>query len=183
MTRERAWELVKEYTKNNNLVKHMLAVEAAMRAYAKKFGQDEEKWGVVGLIHDFDYEKMGDQHPSEWGYEILRQEGVTEDMIDAIKGHGLRDDSASRKDNMARALFASDELTGFIVAVALVKPDQLSGVDVKSVTKRFKDKGFARGVVREDIINGAKELNIDLDEHIQLVIDAMKEIKEDLGLK
>ncbi|MBI2357109.1 HDIG domain-containing protein [Candidatus Dojkabacteria bacterium] len=183
ITRERALELVNEYTKNQNLVKHMLAVEAAMRAYAKKYNEDVEKWGALGLLHDFDYEKMGSEHPSEWGYEILRKEGVTEDMIDAIKGHAHRDDSSTRKDNMARALFASDELTGFIVAVALVRPEQLSAVELKSIKKRFKDKAFARGVVREDIFNGAMELNVDIDEHIQLVLDAMKEIKGDLGLK
>lgn len=183
LTRQRALELVKEHTKNNNLVKHMLAVESAMIAYAKRFNEDVEKWGVVGLVHDFDYEKMGDAHPSEWGYDILRKEGATEDMIDAIIGHAHRDDPTTRKDNMARALFASDELTGFITAIALIKPDQLSAVDVKSVKKRFKDKGFARGVVREDIVNGAMELNIDLDEHIQIVIDAMMGIREELGLK
>lgn len=183
MTRNRALELVRKYTKNNNLVKHMLAVEAAMVAYAKKFDEDEEKYAVTGLLHDFDYEKMEDKHPSEWGYELLRGEGVEEDIIDAIKGHADRDNPASRKDKMARALFASDELTGFIVAVALVKPGQLSDVDVKSVKKRFKDKSFARGVVREDIFNGAEELGIDVDEHIQIVIDAMMKIKDELGLK
>lgn len=183
LTRERAFELVEEYTKNRNLIKHMLAVEAAMRAYARKFGEDEEKWAVTGLIHDFDYEKMGDNHPSEWGYELLRNEGASEDIIDAIKGHATRNDPSTRKDNMSRALFASDELTGFIVAVALVRPDQLSGVELSSIKKRFKDKAFARGVVREDIFNGADELGIPVDEHIQIVLDAMKGIKEELGLK
>lgn len=183
LTRERAFELVEEYTKNRNLIKHMLAVEAAMRAYARKFGEDEEKWAVTGLIHDFDYEKMGDNHPSEWGYELLRNEGASEDIIDAIKGHAARNDPNTRKDNMSRALFASDELTGFIVAVALVRPDQLSGVELSSIKKRFKDKAFARGVVREDIFNGAEELGIPVDEHIQIVLDAMKGIKEELGLK
>jgi len=183
MNRIEALELVREYTKNNNLVKHMLAVEAAMRAYAKHFNEDEEKWGVLGLVHDFDYENMKEQHPSEWGYEILRSKGIAEDMIQAIKGHADREDPLSRPDNMCRALFASDELTGFIVAIALMKPNQLSGVDVDSVKKKMKDKGFARAVNRDDIINGANELGITLEEHIQIVLDAMRSIKEELGLR
>lgn len=183
LTRDRAYELVLEHTKNNNLVKHMLAVEAAMKAYAKRFGEDEEKWAVTGLVHDFDYEKMEEKHPSEWGYEILRKEGASENIIDAIVGHAHRDDPSTRKDRMARALFASDELTGFIVAVALVRPDQLSNLEISSIKKRFKDKAFAKGVVREDIFNGASELGIDIDDHIQTVLDAMKSIKQELGLR
>jgi len=183
MTRDRAIEVVKKYTKNANLVKHMLAVEAAMVAYAKRFGDDEEKYAITGLLHDFDYERMKEKHPSQWGYEILRKEGVEEDVIYAIKGHASRDDPESRKSIMAKVLFAVDELTGFIVAVSLVKPDGISGVDVNSVKKRFKDKSFARGVFREDIFQGAKEIGIDIDSHIQIVIDAMKGIKNILGLR
>jgi predicted hydrolase (HD superfamily) len=183
LTRERALELVKEYTENKNLIKHMIAVEAAMKAYARKFNEDEELYAVTGLVHDFDYEKMKDEHPSEWGYAILRENGADERTIQAMIGHAHRDDPSTRPDNLSRALFASDELTGFIVAVALMKPNQLEDVDVVSIKKKFKDKGFAKGVNRDDVINGAKELNIELDDHIQLVIDAMKEIRGELGLK
>ena len=183
MTRQEAYELVCEYTENKNLIKHMLAVEAAMIAYAKYFNEDIEKWSVVGLVHDFDYEKMKEQHPSQWGYEILRARGVTEDMIQAIVGHADRENPSSRPDNMSRALFASDELTGFIVAIAIMKPNQISEVEVESVKKKMKDKGFARAVSRGDIINGAKELGLTLEQHIQIVLDAMKGIKEELGLK
>jgi len=126
---------------------------------------------------------MKEEHPSQWGYEILRARGVTEDMIQAIVGHADRENPLSRPDNMCRALFASDELTGFIVAIALMKPNQLSDVDVESVKKKMKDKGFARAVNRDDIINGANELGISLDEHIQIVLDAMKSIKDELGLR
>ena len=183
MTRDQALDLVKQHTKNPNLIKHMLAVESAMKAYAQKFGEDEEKWAICGLLHDFDYEKMGSEHPSEWGFEILRENGVDEDIIQAIKGHALRDDPSSRPTKMAKALFAVDELTGFIVAVALVRPNQISDLQIKSIKKRFKDKAFAKGVNREDIYQGVEELGVDLDEHIQLVLDAMRSIKDTLGLR
>lgn len=183
LNRQRALELVQEYTKNKNLIKHMLAVEAAMKAYAKYFNEDEEKYCVLGLVHDFDYEKMKEQHPSEWGYEILRKEGADEDLIQGIIGHAKRDDPSSRKNNMHRSLFAVDELTGFIVAYALMKPNQLSEVTVEGIVKKFKDKGFAKGVNREDIINGANELNVTLEEHVRITLEAMRSIKEELGLK
>jgi predicted hydrolase (HD superfamily) len=183
ITRQRAFELVNEYTENKNLIKHMLAVEAAMIAYAKKFGEDEEKWAALGLVHDFDYEKMKDQHPSEWGYEILRQEGADEDLIQGIVGHAFRLDPSTRKNRMHRALFAIDELTGFIVAYALMKPNQLSDLTVESIIKKFKDKGFAKGVNREDIVNGANELEVSLEEHVKIVLEAMLSIKDVLGLK
>lgn len=183
LTRQRALELVQEHTKNKNLIKHMLAVEAAMKAYAKYFNEDEEKYSVLGLVHDFDYEKMNELHPSEWGYEILRKAGADDDIIQGIVGHAKRDDPSSRINNMHRTLFAVDELTGFIVAYALMKPNQLSEVTVEGIVKKFKDKGFAKGVNREDIINGAKELNISLDEHVKITLDAMRSIKEDLGLR
>lgn len=183
LTRQRALELVQEYTQNKNLIKHMLAVEVAMKAYAKKFNEDEEKYSVLGLVHDFDYEKMKEEHPSEWGYEILRKEGADEDIIQGIIGHAMRDDPTSRKNNMHRSLFAVDELTGFIVAYALMKPNQLSEVTTEAIIKKFKDKGFAKGVNRDDIINGAQELGITLEEHVQTTLDAMKTIKDELGLK
>lgn len=181
--RDKALELVNQYTTNKNLIKHMLAVEAAMRAYAKKFNEDEELWGAVGLVHDFDYEKMEEKHPSEWGYAILRENGAGEDVIQAIIGHAERTNPASRPTNMAKSLFASDELTGLVVAVALMRPGQLSETDIAAVQKKMKDKGFARGVNREDIIAGASELGVSLEEHIQIVLDAMKSIKGELGLR
>lgn len=182
MDRSQALALVNQYTSNKNLVKHMLAVEAAMVAYAKKFGEDEQKWSVCGIVHDFDYEKMGKEHPSNWGMEELRKVGVEQDIIDAILGHGERLKPETRKDRMAKALFAVDELTGFIVACALVRPDRLAGVTVESVKKTFKKKEFAKGVSREDIEQGAKELGVDMDEHVSVVLEAMKGISKELGL-
>ncbi len=183
MDRDRALEIVREYTKNENLVKHMLAVEAAMRAYAKKFGENEEQWAITGLLHDFDYEKMGHEHPSEWGFDLLRKEGVSEEVIQSIIGHVDGGLPLSRPTLMAKTLFAVDELTGLIVATALPRPNQLSDLEVSSIKKKLKDKGFAKGVSREDIQIGCEELGVELDEHIETVMNAMKEIKDDLGLK
>ena len=183
MTRDEALALVREYTKNENLVKHMLAVEAAMVAYAKKFGEDEEEYAITGLVHDFDYEKMGKDHPSDWGYELLREKGVSEEVIQAIIGHVDGGLPASRPSLMAKTLFAVDELTGFIVACSLPRPNQISDLKAKSVKKKLKDKAFAKGVSREDIRIGVEELKVDLDEHIETVIEAMRGIKDDLGLK
>jgi putative nucleotidyltransferase with HDIG domain len=182
MNRKEALDLVREYTKNENLVKHMLAVEAAMIMYAEKFGEPIEEWSVCGLLHDFDYEKMGTEHPSDWGYEILREKGVSENVINAIKGHADRQNPESRPTRMDKTLFAVDELTGFIVACALVNPERLSGLKVKSILKKFKKKDFAKAVSREDMYQGAEELGVDLEEHIQTVLDAMVGIKEELGL-
>lgn len=183
MNRDDAMALLREYTKNENLIKHMLAVEAAMRAYARKYGEDEEMWGITGLLHDFDYERWPslEDHPLK-GAEILQDKGYPEEVIYAIKSHntllGL-----PRKSLMDKTLFAVDELTGFITAVALVRPSKsLKEVEVKSVQKRMKDKAFARGVNREDIIQGAAELGVDLDEHIAFVIEAMRGIAKELGL-
>ncbi len=183
MNRDDAMALLREYTKNENLIKHMLAVEAAMRAYARKYGEDEEMWGITGLLHDFDYERWPslEDHPLK-GAEILQEKGYPEEVIYAIKAHntllGL-----PRKSLMDKTLFAVDELTGFITAVTLVRPSKsLEEVEVKSVRKRMKDKAFARGVNREDIIQGAAELGVDLDEHIAFVIEAMKGIAKELGL-
>ena len=182
MTREEAMDLVSEYTKNKNLIKHMLAVEAAMVAYAKKFDEDEGKFSVCGVLHDFDYEKMGEEHPSEWGQDILREKKVDEEIIDAIAIHGERDKPELRETMLAKTLFAVDELTGFIVACSLVRPDGIESLDVDSVKKKMKKKDFAKAISREDIENGAKELGVMTEEHIQIVLDAMKGIQEELGL-
>jgi putative nucleotidyltransferase with HDIG domain len=180
--RNAAWNLLCEYTKNENLRKHMLAVEACMRAYAKKLGEDEETWGVVGLIHDFDYEMYPNapDHPLK-GSEILKEKGLPENLRRAILGHAEYS-GVPRDTPMARALFASDELAGFITACSLVRPDRIMSLEAKSVRKRMKDKAFARSVSREDIIKGAEELGISLDEHIAFCIEAMRAIAPTLGL-
>jgi len=184
MNREDAWKLLTEYTKSRNLIKHSRAVEAAMRAYARKFGQDEEKWGIVGLIHDFDYEQhpTPEEHPLV-GAKILEERGWPEDIIRAVKSHAEYL-GVPRESLMEKALFAVDELTGLIVAVALVRPSKsIMDVTVKSVKKKWKDKRFAAGVNREDIERGAKELGVPLDEHIAIVLEAMQGIAEELGLR
>jgi putative nucleotidyltransferase with HDIG domain len=184
MNREDAWALLCEYTQSPGLRKHGLAVEAAMRAYARRFGEDEEKWAIVGLLHDFDYEihPTLDKHPQE-GSKILRERGYPEDVIYAILSHaehlGLE-----RKSMMDKAIYAVDELTGLITAVALVKPNKsLDEVDARSVRKKMKDKAFARSVNREDVVKGAEIMGIDLDEHIAFVIEAMREAADELGLR
>ena len=182
-TYEDALKLLFEYTESENLRKHAFAVESAMRAYAKKFGEDEEKWAIVGLLHDFDYEKFPtpDQHP--WvGSKILEERGYPEDIRKAILGHANYT-GIPRDTLMAKVLYACDELCGFITAVALVRPNKkLDEVTVESVKKKLKDKAFARSVNREDIYKWAEELGVPLDEHIQFVIDAMKSIADKLGL-
>jgi len=183
MNRSEAWCLLTEFTQSESLRKHALAVEACMRAYARKFGEDEERWGVVGLIHDFDYEKYPnlDDHPYK-GNQILTQRGVAEDIRRAIMSHADYT-GVTRDSNLEKALFACDELAGFITATALIKPNKsLAEVDAKSVRKRMKDKAFARAVSRDDIINGATGLGVDLDEHITVCIEAMREIAGELGL-
>src|SRR5690242_17918970 len=182
MEREQTWELLCEFTKNENLRKHALAVEACMRAYARKFGEDEEKWGIVGLIHDFDYEMYPDapDHPLKGG-EILKQKGVSEEIRRAILGHA--DYTGVPRDTLlAKSLFACDELAGFITACALVRPDRIQSLEPRSVRKRMKDKAFARAVRREDIIAGAEELGVEPEEHIGLCIRAMQGISGQLGL-
>jgi len=184
MTRSDAWCLLTEFTQSESLRKHALAVEACMRAYARKFGEDGERWSVVGLIHDFDYEKYPslEEHPYK-GNEILTQRGVPEEIRRAIMSHADYT-GVTRYSNMERALFACDELAGFITATALVKPNKsLAEVDARSVRKRMKDKAFARAVSREDIINGAAGLGVDLDEHIAFCIEAMRGIAGELGLE
>jgi putative nucleotidyltransferase with HDIG domain len=185
-TREQAWELLNEYTKNKNLVKHALAVEAGMRAYARRFGEDEEKWGVVGLIHDFEYEKYPDLGPEGhpfMGTKILRELGWSEELIHGVQAHAPDLTGVSLDSNMEKAIFAVDELTGLIIATALVRPSKsLLDVKVSSVRKKWKDKSFAAGVKREDVEKGAELLGVPLAEHIGVVLEAMKGIASDLGL-
>jgi len=177
-----------EFTPSESLRKHMLAVEAAMRAYAARYGEDPERWGLAGLIHDFDYERYPnaahsptEEHPA-WGVRHLREIGWPEDILQAILGHAAYS-GVARETRMARALFAVDELTGLITATALVKPTKsVHDVDAKSVRKKMKDKAFAKGVSRDDVLLGTQELGVDLDAHIQFVIDAMRGAAEAIGL-
>lgn len=179
-----ARKLVREYVKNESLVRHMLAVEAAMAAYAKKYGEDEEKWRVAGLLHDFDWEihPTLEEHPQK-GSEILRARGVSEEIIRAILSHADHT-GVSRDSLMEKALYACDELTGLITTTALVRPSkQIADVEVSSIKKKWKDKAFAKGVNRQDVEAGAAALGVDLwTEHVPLVLDAMKGIAQDLGL-
>ncbi len=183
MNRADAFGIVTEFTTNPSLVKHMLAVEAAMRAYARKLGADEEEWGVVGLLHDFDYERWPDppDHPLK-GAEILRERGYPEDVIYAIKSHADYLPDCPRTHLIDKALYACDELAGLITATALLRPAGITDLTAASVRKKMKSKGFARNVSREDIERGAADFGVDLNEHIQFVIDAMKPIAAELGL-
>ncbi len=187
LRRDDALALMHEYTENENLRRHMYAVEAAMRAYARRFGENEELWAITGLLHDFDYErwpndahKPDDEHPSA-GVKILRERGYPEEMLQAILGHAEYT-GVARETRMAKTLFAVDELTGFLTACALVRPTGLNDLKVKSVKKKLKDPSFARGVNREDVTRGADELGVDFAEHVELVIEAMREIQDELGL-
>jgi putative nucleotidyltransferase with HDIG domain len=178
-----AWNLLTEFIQSESLRKHALAVEACMRAYARRFGADEELWGTVGLIHDFDYEKYptAQEHPYK-GNEILKERGYSDEICRAIMSHAEYT-GVTRDTPLEKTLFACDELAGFITAVALVKPGKsLAEVEVKSVRKKMKDKAFARSVNRDDIVNGARELGVDLDEHIAFCIEAMTKIAPELGL-
>ena len=183
MDRTQAWGLLCEYTQSESLRKHMLAVEACMRAYARKFGQDENQWGITGLLHDFDYEKYPTpaEHPFV-GNKVLEERGYPEDVRRAILSHADYS-GVKRESQMEKALYACDEVSGFITASALVKPNKsLAEVEAKSVRKKMKDKAFARSVNRDDIINGAADLGVDLEEHIAFCIEAMKGIAAELGL-
>ena len=183
VAREEAWSLLTELTQSEGLRKHALAVEACMRAYARKLGGDESLWGLVGLIHDFDYEKYpsAEDHPFK-GSEILKERGYSEEIRRAILSHAEYS-GVPRETTMEKALFACDELAGFITAATLVKPSKsLSELDAKSVRKKMKDKAFARSVNRADIVNGAADLGVDLEEHITFCIEAMKAVAADLGL-
>jgi len=181
--REEAYGLVTEYTKNDALIKHMLSVEASMRFYARRYGEDEELWGVAGLLHDFDYERYPslEDHPFK-GAEILRGRGYSEELVQTILSHA--DHTGVDRHTLERkVLFAVDELCGFITAVALVRPSRkVADVTPKSVKKKLKDKAFARAVSRDDIQNGAAQLGVDLDEHIANVIEAMSGVADELGL-
>ncbi|MBC7897561.1 MAG: HDIG domain-containing protein [Cytophagaceae bacterium] len=187
-TRDAAHALMCEFTAGESLRKHMYSVETAMRAYARHFGEDEERWGLAGLMHDFDYERWPNaqhsadqEHPAE-GVRHLRALGYPEDVLEAILGHASYS-GVPRASLMAKALFAVDELTGLVTATALVRPSRsVHEVDAKSVRKKMKDKAFARGVNREDVINGAADLGVELDAHIAFVIGAMQADAERLGL-
>ena len=186
MNRAEAWQILCEYTKGEPLRKHGLAVEAAMRAYARKYGEDEEMWGCVGLLHDFDFEMhpTAEEHPAK-GAPILREKGVPEEIVHAVQCHApyLEALGVQRENMMDRAIYAVDELAGFITAVALVRPNKsIHEVEVKSVKKKMKDKGFARTVNRDDITGGAEVLGVDLDEHIAFVIESLKPVAEELGI-
>jgi putative nucleotidyltransferase with HDIG domain len=188
-SRDDALALMHEYTASESLRAHMLSVEAAMRAYAVRFGEDPERWGLTGLLHDFDYERFPndahsptEEHPAQ-GVRILRERGYPEDMLQAILGHATYC-GVSRETTMAKALFAVDELTGLITASALVRPSKsVLDLDGRSVRKKMKDKGFARGVSREDVLQGVSELGVELDEHIQFVIEAMRPVAHYIGLQ
>ncbi len=183
-TREEAWSLLTEYTKGEGLIKHALSVEAAMRSYARKFGENEEEWGVVGLLHDFDYEKHNTQeeHPFK-GAEILRARGYPKAMIQAVLSHASYT-GVPRDTLMSKTLFAVDELTGLVTACALVRPTKkVADVNPKSVKKKMKDKAFARAVNRDEIREGAQLLGVEFGEHVQQVIDAMAGIAGQLGLQ
>ena len=181
--RNEAWNLMSEWTEGDSLRKHMLAVEAAMRAYARKFGEDEEKWGVTGLLHDMDYEKhpTPEEHPLV-GVAELRRRGYPEDVLHAIEGHADYLDTP-RDTPMSKTLYAVDELSGFIVACALMRPERLEGMKAKSVRKKMKQKSFAAAVNREDIVRGAEDLGVDLNEHIEFVAGALGERADVLGLE
>jgi putative nucleotidyltransferase with HDIG domain len=186
--RQDAWKLLREYTQSESLRKHALAVEACLRAYARKYGADEELWALTGLLHDFDYERWPNdehhpekEHPFE-GSKILRQHGYPDDMIHAILGHA-NFSGVQRTSALDHALFACDELSGFLTACALVKPSKsIHEVEAASVKKKLKDKAFARGVSRDDVYKGAEELGVPLDEHINFCIAAMREVAGALGL-
>jgi putative nucleotidyltransferase with HDIG domain len=188
LSRTDALALMHEYTASESLRKHMLAVEGAMRAYAERFGEDPERWGLAGLLHDFDYERWPNEahapdheHPAA-GVQILRDRGVPDDILVAVLGHATYT-GVARDSLMAKALFAVDELTGLITATALVKPSRsLNDVDVRSVQKKMKDKAFARGVNRDDIVQGAADLGVELPAHIEFVLDAMRARADLLGL-
>ena len=183
MTRDEALALLRSYVKSDALYRHMLAVEAAMRAYARRFGENEDKWAVTGLLHDIDYELHPDaaSHPAV-GAGWLADRGLPDDVVYAVKAHGDHL-GLPRNDQLSKALYAVDELTGFIVATALVRPSKkLADVEVKSVTKKMKDRSFAAAVNRDEMVKSAQALGLDFNEHVQIVLDSMKAIADQLGL-
>jgi putative nucleotidyltransferase with HDIG domain len=183
MNRAEAFALLTEYVTDQGLVRHMMSVEAAMRAYARKHGEDEEKWGIVGLLHDFDYQRWPDppDHPLK-GSEILRARGYPEDVIYAILSHADYLTDYPRVHLLDKALYACDELAGLITATALLRPNGIMDLTAASVKKKMKSKGFAKGVKREDVERGAAEFGVDLTEHIQFEIEAMRPLAAQLGL-
>lgn len=182
MTYQDALNLMHEYTKSEALRRHMYAVEAAMRSYAKKFGEDEEQWAIVGVLHDFDYEMYPNapDHPTK-GSEILKEKGYGEEVRRTILSHADYM-NVPRDTNIAKSLYACDELCGFVMACAVIRPNKIADLEVSSVKKKLKDKGFARNVNREDIDKGIKELGLPFEEHIQNVINAMRGVSDRLGL-
>ena len=174
MQRSEAWGLVCEYTQSDSLRRHMLSVEIAMRAYAEKWDEDVERWGVVGLLHDFDYERWPDppDHPLQ-GAKILAEKGVDDEIIYAIKSHADYLPDCPRLSRLDKTLYACDELCGFITACAMVRPERIVGLKAKSVRKKMKQKSFAAAVNRDDMVRGAEDLGLDLNLHIQFVIDAL----------
>jgi putative nucleotidyltransferase with HDIG domain len=183
VTRERAWQTLTEYTQSEALRRHALAVEASVAAYARKLGEDEEFWGATALLHDFDYEihPTLDKHPQD-GAPILREQGYPEELIEAVLSHAEHL-SLPRDTPLKRTLFACDELSGFIHACGLVRPDGIDTLEPKSVRKKLKQPSFAAGVNRDDVFTGAGELGVDLDEHIAFVTEAMRPIASELGLR
>jgi putative nucleotidyltransferase with HDIG domain len=184
MNRHDAYALMCQYTQSESLRRHMLAVEAAMRAYAVKFGEDENEWGIVGLLHDFDYERWPDppDHPLQ-GAKILAELGYPAEVIYAINSHADYLPDFPRVSRLDKTLYACDELCGFLTACALMRPERLVGMEAKSVRKKMKAKGFAAAVKREDLVNGAADLGVDLDEHIQFVIGALQPLAKELALE
>jgi putative nucleotidyltransferase with HDIG domain len=184
MNRTDAWHLANEYVKSLSLLNHMRCVEIAMRAYARKLGQDEELWGIVGLLHDFDYERWPNapDHPLQ-GEKLLRERGYPEEVIYAIKSHADYLTDCPRLTPLHKGLYACDELCGFITAAALVRPNAITDMTASSVKKKMKSKGFAQNVSREDIDRGAADFGVDLTEHIQFIIDALKPHAAELGLE
>jgi putative nucleotidyltransferase with HDIG domain len=183
VNRERAWETLTRYTKSEALLRHALAVEASVRAYARKFGEDEELWGVTALLHDFDYEihPTLDKHPQD-GAPILREEGYPEVVIEGVLSHAEHLEMP-RDTPLKKTLFACDELSGFIHACGLVRPDGIETLEPKSVKKKLKQPSFAAGVHRDEVYRGAEELGVELDDHIRFVIEAMRPIAGELGLR
>ena len=183
LTRERAWETLTRHTQSEALRRHALAVEASVRAYARRFGEDEDFWGVVALLHDFDWEihPTLDQHPQD-GAPMLREEGYPEDVIEAILSHAEHL-SMPRDTLLKKTLFACDEMSGFVHACGLVRPDGIDSLTPKSVKKKLKQPSFAAGVHRDEVYKGAEDLGVELDEHIAFVIDAMRPIAPELGLR
>ncbi len=182
MSREQDIALLHEFTVSDSLRKHALAVEGAMRAYARKYGEDEELWGTVGLLHDFDYERFPEfpDHPGK-GSEILKERGYSEEIRRTILSH-VPKTNVPRDTRMAKTLYACDELCGFIIAAAMVRPNKIADLEVSSVKKKLKDKAFARAVSREDIQKGAEELGENFDDHVRFVIEALKPLAPQLGL-